>query len=529
MKLSIENIRNMLPDSARSICHRPTAKILGLKKFTPDITAPNLEYLYLDEHAGLNEFNSVTQGNFLVHSPDDFPDESVGTNCNLFVIKNLEDYIDLITRISDQLSVYSKLDDIADTIVDIIRLGGDVQSVMKYAYELLNNPLMLVDVSFNLIAHVGTSALNNEDAWDYAIKNKVFSADYINHVISNSSNTDNDHLVKGTIRVEMPKEITSARQYSVRITQNNAVIGYLKMLDTNHPVSDYELEILKILGNYLPFAVSNIKTNFSDNNSLADELLLSLLELRVTDKQEIISRQELYNLKFYPYLYVISIHYTGSLSTRDIQDFTYRKVRSYFRNQLVTRTDGDFVILYDSNDSDIADSSVWTSAFSTFLEKENCIANISMPFTKLYEINNYYKQTKFCAEFRLLSKNSTSTTRKRLLFYRDIFEYHMILLLAREMNIADLLHPAVKILRNEKNSGGELLTTLFTYTRNHCSISDTAKILCLHYNTLKNRINRIEMLTGFTGEDSRDCFRIELSEKILEVLNFPGDDAEWLI
>lgn len=104
----------------------------------------------------------------------------------------------------------------------------------------------------------------------------------------------------------------------------------------------------------------------------------------------------------------------------------------------------------------------------------------------------------------------------------------MILSLAKEVNLTDLLHPAVKILSENTNSGADLLNTLFIYTHNHCSIPNTAKTMYLHYNTLKNRINRIEALTGFNGEDSRDCFWVELSERILEVLSFiePPDPSD---
>lgn len=525
MKISIESILQMLPPNAQSICRRPTAKIIGLKKLTQDITAPSLDFLYLDAEPDLNQLASIPQGNFMVCCPDDFPEEVAGAGTNLLVIKRMDEYADIITKISDQFSNYSKLDNISREMIDIVRKGGDVQKLLKYAYELLNNPLMLVDVSFNLLAHVGTGVLKNEDAWNYAIDNKMFSSKYISYIMNRSAFADEDHLVMGSIRVELPNEVTSVTQYSVRIAQNNVVMGYVKLLEANHPVSESDLEILKILSYYLPFTRTNLKGKIPDVISLTEDFLLSLLEQRITDKYEILSRQELYNLKFYPYLYVISIHFNGPQSTNDIIAFTLHQVRSYFHNNLVIQVDGSFVVLYDSNDSNITDSLNWSDPFSNFLEKVNCTANISMPFTELHKISNYYKQTRFCTEFRTLSRDSDQ---KRLLFYRDIFEYHMILSLAKEVNLTDLLHPAVKILSENTNSGADLLNTLFIYTHNHCSIPNTAKTMYLHYNTLKNRINRIEALTGFNGEDSRDCFWVELSERILEVLSFiePPDPSD---
>ena len=518
MEILMESILQMLPPDAQTICHRPTAKIIGLKKLNQDIAASGLDFLYIDTEPDLNQIASIQQGNFMIYYPDDLPEEAAGIGTNLLVIKKLDEYVDMLTKISDQLSNCSQLDNISQEMISIVHRGGDVHKLLKYAYELLNNPLMLVDVSFNLLAHVGTGVLKDEVAWSYAIDNKMFSSKYISYIMNRSAFADEDHLIKGgAIRVELPNEVTSVTQYSARIAQNNVVLGYVKLLEANHPVSDFDLEVFKTLSYYLPFTRTNLKGKIPDIISLTEDFLLSLLEQRITDKYEILSRQELYNLKFYKYLYVISIHFNGLQSTNDIIAFTLHQVRSYFHNNLVIQIDGSFVVLYDSQDDNIAHSPNWLEQLSKFLEKLNCTANISTPFKELHNISNYYKQTQFCTEFRTLSRD---TEQKRILLYRDIFEYHMILSLAKEVNLADLLHPAVKILSENTNSSADLLNTLFVYTRNHCSIPNTAKTMYLHYNTLKNRINRIETLTGFNGEDSRDCFWIALSERILKILSF---------
>ena len=173
-------------------------------------------------------------------------------------------------------------------------------------------------------------------------------------------------------------------------------------------------------------------------------------------------------------------------------------------------------MLYDSNEENITQDEKWLSQLSSVLEKLNCTANISTHFHELYQVRNYYQQTLFCTEFRTISKEHEQ---QQILCYRDIFEYHMILSLGKEVNLGDLLHPAVKKLQAAPSSA-DLLNTLFVYTKNHCSIPNTAKTMYLHYNTLKNRINRIESLTGFTGEDSRDCFWVMLSEKIMNLMAY---------
>ena len=524
MEILVESILNLLPDYAQITCRRPTAKITGIKKLNDFSEATYLDLLYVSTDPDLFQTSKLHRGNFLLCSAEDLPADLIDPYSNLIVVHSLAEYVETIEKISDLLANPSSLDNISRKMITIIRNGGDVQQLIKFAYELLNNPLMLVDISFNLIAHVGTNMLKNEDSWNYAIDNKMFPSSYIGYVMSRPDDDDDQHLILGDIRVELPNEVTTVKQYSARISQNNIVLGYVKLLETNHPVTDFELHVFQLLSYYLPFTRTSTKGRIPDVVTLTDDFLLSLLEERITNKYEILTRQDLYNMKFYKYLYVISINFIGSHNSNDIISFTLQRIKSYFPNNSALWVNGRFIVLYDSNEENIVEDPNWSARFAQILEKLNCTANISTAFQELYEISNYYKQTLFCSKFRTLSQEHET---RQILYYKDIFEYHMILALRNEVNLEDLLHPAVKILSQCKSSGADLLNTLFTYIHNHCSIPATAKTMYLHYNTLKNRINRIETLTGFTGEDNRECFWIYLSELILNVLNFDAQTGEY--
>lgn len=514
MEISVERILDLLPSDAQILCRRPTAKIIGLKQLEECEAVFSPDYLYISKEPELAERSLPEQGNFLFCLPQDLPPESTARQGNLMLVHDIADYVTLIEQVSSLLSEQSKLDNISRTLISIIHSGGDVHKLIQYVYSILNNPIMLVDISFNLIAHAGTAVLRNEDAWRYALDNQMFSSKYIGYIMNRSTFADEEHLILGDIRVELPDEVTSLKQYSARVSQNNIVLGYLKLLEANHPVSDFELQVFQLFSHYVPFVRSSTRGRIPDVVSLTEDFLHSLLEGKFTNRYEVLSRQELYNLKFYKYLYVVCINFIGSQTTNDIISFTLQRIRSYFHNNLVIWINGCFLVLYDSNEANITQDKKWLEQFSAVLEKLNCTANISTHFQELYQVRNYYRQTLFCNEFRTLSREYEQ---QQILCYQDIFEYHMILSLGKEVNLWDLLHPAVKKLQVAPSSA-DLLNTLFVYTKNHCSIPNTAKTMYLHYNTLKNRINRIEALTGFTGEDSRDCFWVMLSEKIMNLI-----------
>lgn len=169
MEILVESILNLLPDYAQITCRRPTAKITGIKKLNDFSEATYLDLLYVSTDPDLFQTSKLHRGNFLLCSAEDLPADLIDPYSNLIVVHSLAEYVETIEKISDLLANQSSLDNISRKMITIIRNGGDVQQLIKFAYELLNNPLMLVDISFNLIAHVGTNMLKNEDSWNYAI------------------------------------------------------------------------------------------------------------------------------------------------------------------------------------------------------------------------------------------------------------------------------------------------------------------------------------------------------------------------
>ncbi len=71
-----------------------------------------------------------------------------------------------------------------------------------------------------------------------------------------------------------------------------------------------------------------------------------------------------------------------------------------------------------------------------------------------------------------------------------------------------------KLFEYDKNRGVELFHTLTTYLRNHGNVSQTARALNLHRQSLLYRLKKIEFLTGRTLTDPDDLFLIELSAKL---------------
>jgi GAF domain-containing protein len=105
--------------------------------------------------------------------------------------------------------------------------------------------------------------------------------------------------------------------------------------------------------------------------------------------------------------------------------------------------------------------------------------------------------------------------------YRDTGAYRYLIGLIDEGGPQDHLHDAIqRIIAYDRQRRSQLLTTLETYLEHGRAPAPTARVLTIHVNTLRQRLERIEKLSGLdlAGED---LLSLELAIKLIR-LSAPG-------
>lgn len=75
------------------------------------------------------------------------------------------------------------------------------------------------------------------------------------------------------------------------------------------------------------------------------------------------------------------------------------------------------------------------------------------------------------------------------------------------------------LLESDRESGTELIHTLKVYIQHQGVINDVADALFIHPNTLRNRIKKIEDMTGINVQDPEEFMNLMVAVKILSFLN----------
>ncbi|MBV7273412.1 helix-turn-helix domain-containing protein [Clostridium sp. PL3] len=411
-----------------------------------------------------------------------------------------------------------KIASFTNKLLELCQKGTTIQQLLDVGYETLGNPLLLVDISLCFMAHAGGNTIKNEPLWEWTLSKGYVTEQYVNSIMENNVDEDNGQTEDSNL-ILWEYGLLNHRQLVGNVLKNRQSIAYLKILEYNKPITEYDEHILITLCKFLSLTIKNSNENFSSINPLVDSFITALINQKLYDHDAINERARAFNLKLYDNLYVITIELNNTNKNQDRIYYLKRKMQNYFNRDTIIIYDKYIVVLFDVKSENIFNANE-LSLFNKLLEKYNCRAGISKTFHNLYDLSEYYKQT-----ITSLSIGKQLHSSQRILNYDDYIVTHMILSFGDKAHLNLLIHPIVKFLiRIDKEKNSDFFETLCAYLKHNQDVTLTSKALHIHYNTLKYRINRITELTNIDFDDSELLFEIQLSEKVLKLIKQIGNE-----
>lgn len=149
---------------------------------------------------------------------------------------------------------------------------------------------------------------------------------------------------------------------------------------------------------------------------------------------------------------------------------------------------------------------------TTIATRGKCRLIVSNFYTNPHDTISAYQ---FCNRAARL-KNHTDP----VLFCSDVF-FNLILTQVnnRDSILPFLVDPCLKVLINyDQTNHTELVYTLQAYLLATCNLTETARTLFVHPNTLRKRMQHITYLTGLDLKDAKTCFKLAASLEISHYL-----------
>ena len=183
-----------------------------------------------------------------------------------------------------------------------------LQELMDLGYEILGNPLLLVDVSLCFIAHAGGNSSSQEPLWEWTLSRGYVSDQYIEQIHMdmmedlNSDSPRNDFIWE--------KGILNHNQLVYKINDNGKPLAYLKVLALNKPISGSDQEIVEALGNCILYFLLESTNTYTPSSPLAESFFIALLNEKLYDEDAVEERIHQFNIKLYDYITLLVIELT---------------------------------------------------------------------------------------------------------------------------------------------------------------------------------------------------------------------------
>lgn len=450
---------------------------------------------------------------FLIVKDVNLPNyEKEDCQCHCIYVPSNTDIWQLFNKVQSYFNEIAYVANCCNEIIQLSNNTNSLQKLMDLGYELLGNPLLLVDASLNFIAHSGGNTVNDEPVWKWVISKGYMPEEYVDSLLLDGFAEEEKYLQKPLLIWQ--KNYLNHDQLVYRILSNNIPVGYLKVLQYNKPISESHKKIITVLGNCLCKFLNNDAILQASCSPLITSFLLSLLNGNLYDHDIIDMRMHQFNFKLYDNLVLILIE----LSNTFIHDkgkclIFKRKVQNLLGRDNILFYKNNLVIIYD-----FKSSNPFTSAeeknFESLLSAYDCRAGISLVFHDLYSLPEHYQN----AHDALYTSKKLNMD-KSIIYYSDIVLQHILLSYANQNDLKALIHPAIRTIQKiEPDKSDMFLETIKAYINNGMKIVPTSKALFTHYNTIKYRLNRIAELTNLDFDDANTIFQLQISFIILDIL-----------
>lgn len=393
------------------------------------------------------------------------------------------------------------------TFIKEMNESNDIQNLLDVGHRILGQPLMLVDISMCFIAQSGGESVKDEPFWDWILTNGYVKEEYTNLIMEDDISTEEKFVWEYGME--------NHRQLVAKIIQGRTTLGYLKLLEYNHKITDIEKEILGNLSNLIAILMSTSSIKYKFSNSKVEAFLESLVERKTTDASDINDRFSALNIRLLERLFVIAIEPVSKTELAVEQLYLLkRKLHNLLNRPTVFIHQNRLIVLFDTSATSFEEDYNYAPLMA-LLKEYKLQAGISTQFTELSLVADEY-----------LNALSALTLGKRLglkdtfIFFSKHILDQLILTYADSHNINYLIHPAITTLdKIDKEKNSEYVISLLTYIRFGQNLTNTARELHIHHNTLKYRIAKIVELTNIDLTDYDLCYHLYLSGRAWELQN----------
>lgn len=427
---------------------------------------------------------------------------------NLIFVISENSIFEVFNQIQDIHQDSSRLLDGSASLLECIIRGKEVREVIETGYDILNNPIMLMDTSYKVLSYKTDTTVEDE-VWADLVTRGYSSYKYV-------TKFKYERIIEKVLLNEDPVILDTGVAEKIRriigkIQVNDKCMGYLAVLEYKQPFQGHDVKIAKLICEVISSIMKEDKWQKNARGLMWENLIQDLLEGRVTEESELSDR--LQSCEWVPdqNMCMVSV---------DMSRFNDPSFIDYFRVQIhklapqcrsIYYNDAVSIIL-ELGKTDAYENNI--SSLISFLKDNGLYAGCSNRFSDLLDIDRYYKQSRKALFFGRLMEPA-----KRMAKYHNYILSDFIYDASLHLNLKSFCHEGVlKLHEYDQLNGTDYHRTLSVFLKMNKNVIAASEVLFIHRNTVNYRLEKIKELLGMNFKETEETMHVLMTYKIMEVM-----------
>jgi len=395
--------------------------------------------------------------------------------------------------------------------LDALTAESGLEQLVKLGYTMLGNPVLLIDMSFKTIAFSNNSKINDDPVWNEYVTSGYSSLSSVSYYTKNK-------LIQLVNQSEVPFFWTDPYSKYPRIMSNILIgskqIAILSVIAHEKPLQDEELELVALLSKAISIELQKDQFAQYSRGLMHENFMEELLTGKIKDGKIIDERIKVLNVNFKKNLYILTLDISSFDNTKISLTFLRNELEQKIPNSKAVVYDDRIVLIISYDDKQSYKSEI--KRIKGFLKSYDLYAGMSRCFDRLEEVQEHYTQSLNALRLGMLLNKE-----EYFYPYEEYAIYHFAEACSGVEHLKKNCHPSLqKLIEYDSENNTDYARTLYTFIVNSKNITDSAKALNIHRNTMFYRLEKIESIMDIdiNNSNSNTFLHLHLSFKILELL-----------
>ena len=431
--------------------------------------------------------------------------ETVQPDSNFYYIDNDADFGLFYNEVEDVFTYYSEWEKRLKNICDTM---GSLQQMINVSDEIFPYPIALVDGAERTIAH----SLDKECddlVWKY-IREGYIKTEYLLR--------DNVHS-KDILHYRAPKQLytTASNRYVMLqpVIVHYHTVAFVSLMKTEAGSEHFSRGTEQLMMTLTREIASRMEADefYGLSMGAAVELFMAdLISRKFTDLNVIRDRADFLEQEIFAARRIICICYEKEEMLGAKKRMILENAKRMFPDHASCFYEGNAVFIEKigkARDMGLEHN----KKFVEWLQKKQLICGISMESPSLFEMADFYEQAKTAMQLGRVRHPG-----ERIYFYDAYIIQHGLKILENQIAIRNMIHPIVRKILEQYGEDHYMLNTVRAYLLYEKNISNAARQLHVHRNTMLYRIEQLTDKLEYEFSDQEECLQIIYSIEIVEYL-----------